>query len=155
MEIKIRRATAEDLEHILHHRLAMFEEMGFRDAAVLSKVEVASREYFTEALRVGTYVSWMAEDSSGNVVGGGGIVVAKWPGFPGENHAKRAWILNMYTEPAARRSGVARRLMQTMVEWCRREGYGSVSLHASVAGRTLYENMRFQPTNEMSLKLKA
>ena len=154
MEIKIRRAYTGDLEHILHHRLAMFEEMGFRDAAVLDRVETVSQEYFTEALRAGTYLGWMAEDSNGQVVGGGGIVVANWPGYPSEEQAKRAWILNMYTEPGARRCGVAKRLMQTMVEWCRCEGYGSVSLHASEAGRPLYEGMGFQPTNEMSLKLR-
>ena len=153
MEIKIRRACAGDLGHILHHRLAMFEEMGFRDAAVLDRVEVVSREYFTEALRAGTYLGWMAEDSNGQVVGGGGIVVAAWPGYPGEEQAKRAWILNMYTEPGARCCGVARRLVQEMIEWCQSEGYGSVSLHASEAGRPLYEGMGFQPTNEMSLKL--
>lgn len=133
----------------------MFEEMGFRDAAVLGRVEAVSQEYFTQALRAGTYLGWMADDANGQVVGGGGIVVADWPGFPGENHAKRAWILNMYTEPRARRCGVANQLMQAMIAWCRKEGYGSVSLHASEAGRPLYENMDFQPTNEMSLKLKA
>jgi len=122
MEISIRRASAEDLTHILHHRLAMFEEMGFRDAAALNRVAAVSREYFTEALRAGAYLGWLAEDADRQVVGGGGIVVADWPGFPGEHHAKRAWILNMYTEPGARRSGVAKRLMQEMIAWCRREG---------------------------------
>lgn len=154
MDIQIRRARVEDLKHILHHRLAMFEEMGFRDATVLDRVEAVSREYFKAALRAGTYAGWMAEDSDGDVVGGGGIVIAEWPGFPGEKQAKRAWILNMYTEPRARRCGTPKRLMRTMVDWCRDEEYRSVSLHASEAGRPLYESMGFQPTNEMSLKLK-
>ena len=155
MEINIRQACSEDLEHILHHRIAMFEEMGYRDPAMLVRLEAVSREYFSEALRRGTYRGWMAEKSDGQVVGGGGIVVADWPGFPGEDQAKRIWILNMYTEPEARRCGVARKLMQTMVECCRREGYGAVSLHASAAGRLLYQSIGFQQTNEMSLKLKA
>jgi len=133
----------------------MFEEMGFRDAAVLAHVEVVSQAYFTAALRAETYLGWMAEDSDGQVVGGGGIVIADWPGFPAEKHAKRAWILNMYTEPRARRCGVAKRLMKAMIEWCKSEGYGSVSLHASDAGRPLYDGIGFQQTNEMSLKLKA
>jgi len=153
MNIKMRRACAEDLKHILHHRLAMFEEMGFREAAVLDRVEAVSREYFTQALQAGTYVGWMAEAAGGQVVGRGGIVIAAWPGFPVEQHAKRVWILNMYTEPRARRCGVARKLMQAMIEWCRSEGYHSVSLHASEAGRSLYESMGFRQTNEMSLRL--
>ena len=154
MEIQIRRAGPKDLEHILHHRLAMFEEIGFRDKSTLDDVKEVSRKYFNEALRAGTYVAWLAEDTNGQVVGGGGIAVAAWPGYPGEAQAKRAWILNMYTEPAARRCGVASRLMETMTAWCRREGYGAVALHASTAGRPLYESMGFQQTNEMSLKLE-
>lgn len=137
MDIQIRRATAEDLKHIPHHRLAMFEEMGFRDTAVLGQVEAVSREYFTEALRAGRYLGWMAEDSNGEVVVGGGIVVADWPGFPGERHANRAWILNIYTEARARRCGVAKKLMEAMISWCRGQGYGMVALHASEAGRPL------------------
>lgn len=153
MEIRIRRAGAEDLRHILHHRLAMFEEMGFRDPEVLARVEAVSREYFTQALRTGTYIGWLAGEPDGQIAGGGGILVAAWPGFPGDALAKRAWMLNMYTEPRARRHGVARRLMEAMIEWCREEGYGAVWLHASTAGRPLYEGVGFQPTNEMRLKL--
>jgi GNAT superfamily N-acetyltransferase len=154
MEIHIRTASVEDLKHILHHRRAMFEEIGFRDAAVLGRVEDLSREYFEEALRIGTYRAWLAEDLNGQIVGGGGIVIADWPGYPGENHAKRVWILNMYTEPGARRLGVARRLVEVMIEWCRVKGFSAVSLHASSAGRPLYETVGFQETNEMMLKLQ-
>jgi len=35
MEILIRKLGIEDVKHVLHHRRAMFEEMGFRDAAFL------------------------------------------------------------------------------------------------------------------------
>jgi GNAT superfamily N-acetyltransferase len=87
------------------------------------------------------------------VVGGGGIVVADWPGYPSEHHAKRVWILNVYTEPASRRSGVAKQLLDTMLNWCRINKFTSVSLHASSAGRPLYERMGFGQTNEMVLKL--
>jgi GNAT superfamily N-acetyltransferase len=154
MEINIREAGPEDLKYLVHHRRAMFQEMGFRDAAVLSQVEDSSREYFTEALRTGTYKAWVAEDANGSVVGGGGIVIAGWPGYPGENLAKRAWILNMYTEPEARRRGVAQKLLKVIIEWCRAAGFRSVSLHASPAGRPLYEAAGFQPTNEMSVTLR-
>ena len=41
-----------------------------------------------------------------------------------------------------------------MIEWCRKKGFSAVSLHASDAGRPLYETAGFQPTNEMTLKLR-
>jgi GNAT superfamily N-acetyltransferase len=151
MELRIRSAVLEDLRHVLQHRRAMFEEMGHSDASVLDLMEQASREFFEAALRNGGYRAWMAEDAEGQVVGGGGVLIADWPGFPGEKLAKRAWILNMYTQPRARRCGVARRLMETMLEWCRSQGFGTVWLHASDAGRRLYEQMDFESTNEMKL----
>jgi GNAT superfamily N-acetyltransferase len=153
MEIRIREAGVEDLKHIMHHRRAMFEEMGYRDAGEFHQVDKCSRSYFDEALRTGSYRAWLAEANE-KVVGGGGIVIAAWPGYPGENRAERAWILNMYTEPEARGCGVAKRLVDVMVEWCRRRGFRMVSLHASDAGRPIYESVGFRPTNEMSLKLK-
>jgi len=154
MEYGIREAGIADLPHLLHQRRAMFEDMGLGDAASLDRVDQASKDYFTQALQQGTYKGWLAEATDHTVIGGGGIVVASWPGFPGEDLAQRAWILNMYTEPAARRLGVAKRLLQVMIEWCRERGFGTVSLHASAAGRPIYESVGFQPTNEMRLKLR-
>jgi GNAT superfamily N-acetyltransferase len=153
MDIRIRLATPDDLPHLLHHRRAMFEEMGHSDFTALAQMEQSSRDYFHNALRAGTYRGWIVEDSEKRVIAGGGIVLAAWPGFPGETHAKRAWILNMYTEPHARRRGIARRLVLTMAEWCRAEGLRSVWLHASHAGRPVYESLGFRPTNEMKLTL--
>jgi GNAT superfamily N-acetyltransferase len=153
MEIPIRTAHHGDLKHIVHHRRAMFEEMGYRDPAVLDQVDKSSREYFGEALRTGAYKAWLAEDPSGHVLAGGGIVIADWPGYPGESLAKRAWILNMYTEPEARRRGIANKLLEVIIDWCRTAGFRTVSLHASPAGRPVYESAGFQQTNEMRLTL--
>ena len=154
MEIRVRKAGIEDLVHILHQRRAMFEEMGHREGDVLDRMEVLSREYFSRALRSGAYQAWLAEDEARQVLGGGGLVIADWPGYPGEHHAKRAWILNVYTEPRARRCGVANTLMETMIEWCRTENFSTVSLHASDAGRRVYEKLGFTPTNEMRLMVR-
>jgi hypothetical protein len=65
MEIHVRKAGFEDLKHILHQRRAMFEEMGFRASAVLDRVEELSLEYFSQALRIGTYRGWLAEELTG------------------------------------------------------------------------------------------
>jgi len=43
--------------------------------------------------------------------------------------------------------------MQTMIDWCKREGLARVTLHASDQGRHLYESLGFEPSNEMRLNL--
>src|SRR5262245_30163658 len=152
-DLAIRPAGIRDINYILRHRRAMFREMGHHDAAVLDCMQAASEEYFEQALADGSYLAWMAE-IGGRVAGGGGIVVVRWPGNPDFPGTRRGWILNIYTEPEFRRRGIARRIMQTILDWCRAEGFYHVSLHASSEGRAVYESMGFQPTNEMRLYLR-
>jgi len=154
MNFRIRRAIPADLPHLVKHRRAMFEAMGHQDPIALANVDAAALDYFQEALAKDTYVGWLAEEeATGRVLGGGGIVIAHWPGHPSETHARRAWILNMYTEPDVRGQGIARKILAEILQWSRQQGFSILSLHASDAGRSLYESLGFQPTNEMRLKL--
>ncbi|SPF51833.1 GCN5-related N-acetyltransferase [Candidatus Sulfopaludibacter sp. SbA4] len=153
-EIRIRTGRISDIAHILHHRRAMFAEMGGADESVLDRMQEASELYLREALVSGIYRAWLAETEAGRVVSGGGIAIVPWPGSPDFPGTRRGWILSVYTEPEFRRRGIARRIMETIVDWCRSEGFAHVSLHASHDGRLLYEKMGFRPTNEMRLYLK-
>jgi GNAT superfamily N-acetyltransferase len=155
MDIRIREAQVGDVRHLVHHRRAMFEDMGQGTAAELDVADEMARKYFEAALPDGTYKGWLAEDTANaQVVAGAGVVIVPWAGYPGERHAARVWILNMYTEPHARRRGIAKKLVTIMTEWCRAEGFRTVSLHASPAGRLVYETLGFEPSNEMKLGLR-
>ena len=151
--IEIRTAGFGDVGHILHHRRAMFRDMGKGTDADLDAMVVTTEAFLREALPSGGYRGWLAQTADGRVVAGAGIVIAPWPGSPGDPSPRRGLIQNVYTEPAFRRRGLARRLMETVLEWCRAEGFFTVALHASDEGRALYESMGFQATNEMRLKL--
>ena len=58
-------------------------------------------------------------------------------------------ILNVFVEPEFRRQGLARQLIERALEWARDERLTSIVLHASKAGRPLYEQLGFIATNEM------
>lgn len=131
----------------------MFSDMGHNDAEVLATIRSLTRDYLVQAMPSSAYVAWLAFEDE-KVVGGVGLVVNPWPGSPGSTLAKRAWVLNMYVVPAARRRGIARALMNEVLGYCREQGFRSVNLHASDAGRPLYESLGFVPTNEMRLDLK-
>ena len=62
---------------------------------------------------------------------------------------RQAIVLNVYTEPAFRRHGLARALMLDLLDWARSSGLDSLVLHATPDGRPLYEALGFAPTNEM------
>ena len=82
------------------------------------------------------------------------MMIVPWLSRPADPKPRRAWILNVYTEREYRRQGIARRVMETMIAWCRQAGFQSVSLHTSEDGRPLYESLGFKPTEEMKLVLK-
>lgn len=154
-EIIIRPASAKDVRVILHHRRAMFYEMGKKYRSGLDAMTRAAKSYLSITLPQGSYKGWLAETPDGKIVAGGGVGISSWPPVPGYPHPRRATIFNMYTEPEYRRCGLARRLMFVIIEWCRIRGFAMVFLHASSDGRPLYASLGFEPTNEMRLSLKA
>ena len=152
LEITIREATHHDAPELLRHRRGMYEDMGYKDAEALAGMVSTSEKYMGRALKDGSFRGWLAE-AAGRIVGGAAILISPWPSHPYDQQCRRATILNMYVDPEFRRRGIARRLMQVIIEWCRKEGFVNVTLHASDQGRPLYESLGFKPTNEMQLKL--
>ena len=148
----IREAAPDELELILHHRRSMFRDMGEGTVEELDRMVEAARPMFAKAVENGSYHHWLAIDERGRVAGGGGILLCPWPANPREACTERAVILNVYTELEFRRRGVARQVMQAILEWIKVHGLASVNLHASEEGRYLYESMGFKPTNEMRLR---
>jgi len=148
----IREAKLNESAIILHHRRSMFRDMGEGTVEELDRmVEVAS-PWLAQALADGSYRHWLALDASGRVAGGGGVLLCPWPANPKDPCTQRAVILNVYTEPEFRKRGIARQIMLTILKWLKEQGFRGVNLHASDAGRPLYEKLGFQATNEMRLR---
>jgi GNAT superfamily N-acetyltransferase len=148
----IREASARDIPEILRQRRRMYEDMNYRDAIALDAMASLSFAYLTTAMGDGSFRAWLATDGD-RVIAGGAVVISAWPAHPYDLECRRATILNVYTDPEYRRRGLARKLMQTMIVWCQREGFARVTLHASDDGRYLYESLGFQTSNEMTLNL--
>jgi GNAT superfamily N-acetyltransferase len=140
-DYRVRPATLADADVLVRHRLAMFADMKVPfDAATLS---AAFRAWLGEMMPAGTYRAWLAETADGEVAGGGGITVLPWP--PGPQYAgdRLAYVYNVYTEPAHRRRGLARLIMDAIHAWCRDAGITSMALNASRDGKPLYESMGY------------
>jgi GNAT superfamily N-acetyltransferase len=152
--IVVRPATLEDIETIVGHRRSMFVDMGHTDIAALDAMSAAFRPWLQKKFVEQEYLAWMAVGPDGLVVAGLGLWLMDWlphmigPGKPRGN------IVNVYTVLAFRRQGIARRLMEAALEWCREHGLRTVILHASENGKPLYEAFGFKPTNEMRLVLE-
>lgn len=145
----MRRASIDDVEVIAAHRRGMFYGMGYQDEAALNSMVAKFRPWVAERIKSGEYLGWLAVDAHGAIAAGASLWLMDWPPHLIGSGARRGNILNVYTAPEFRRCGLARCLMEVMLAWCQGNGVDTVILHASSAGRALYESMGFKPTNEM------
>jgi ribosomal protein S18 acetylase RimI-like enzyme len=148
----LRPATADDVADMVRLRRLMFESMGVVDNAALDAADAACSVYFARAIPAGEYRGWVVEAPDGTVVASGGYVIDVHPPVPGNPSGRIGYIMNLYTEPAHRRRGLARRIMTAVMEHLRADGVRVFTLHASEMGRSLYESLGFTASNEMRLR---
>ena len=155
----IRPATVDDADIIAEHRARMFDEMGQVSPQAFETLRAKSRERLLDLMTRGEYVGWLAIPAQGRniIAGGAGVQLREVLPHPlaranGEDkiaEGRHAIILNVFTEPKWRRQGVAGLLLQRIIEWARAEQLDRLVLHASEAGRGLYERLGFVGTSEM------
>ena len=97
-DIVLRQATPADLPVIMRHRRRMFIDMGYADMASLGAMEATSLPFIRAGLEGGTYRGWLAETAD-CVIAGGGVAILDYPSSPRDPSRRRAYIVNMYTEP--------------------------------------------------------
>ena len=149
----IREAAVSDAELIVRHRRAMFSDMGFGDTAWLDSVANSFLPWVREKLETSEYRGWFAVAPDGSVAAGAGLWFVDWFPHRLDRGRLRGYLLNVYTEPAYRRRGLARQLVQITMDCCRERGISIATLHASNEGRPLYESLGFKATNEMRIEL--
>ena len=147
----VRRATLADLETMIRHRRAVFEENGkTRD---LDLVDRNFAEWVPPRLDR-TYFQWIAEQE-GRAVGSAGVLLLDWPPSPRDPRGGLGFVYSVWVDPTHRRRGVASAVMRAMDVWADEREVGALALHASDSGRPLYATLGYAPTNEMRLDLLA
>jgi GNAT superfamily N-acetyltransferase len=146
--VTIRLGTTADLDVICAQRRAMFEEMGIVPRVPHDESIAAFGAWASPRMDRGEYVAFLACDAD-QVIAGAGLWLMDWPPTPQSVATRRGYVLNVYTRPDARGLGLARQLMDAVTRHCLALAIDIVTLHASDAGRHLYETLDFVPTNEM------
>jgi GNAT superfamily N-acetyltransferase len=108
------------------------------------------------------YVGWLAspQDQPEKIVAGAGVQLRDVPPHPMPDAngkidivgGQQAIIQNVYTQSDWRRRGLAALLIKRILDWTDEQGIDSVVLHASDAGRAVYERLGFLATNEMRFR---
>ena len=144
MIYQIRTASLADADILVRQRIAMFTDMG--RAVDAEQLGQEFRAWLGANMPLGAYRAWIAETADGEVAAGGGATIIPWPPGPQYMGHTLAFVYNVYTEPAHRRRGLARQLMEALHTWCREHGVTSIALNASRDGQPLYEAMGYVVT---------
>ncbi|CAB3759934.1 GNAT family N-acetyltransferase [Paraburkholderia humisilvae] len=147
--MEVRALEEADLELVCRHREQMFRDAG-RDEAVLQTMTAHFREWLRPRLRNRTYFGYVMTDGH-DPVAGIGLMLIDWPPHPSHPASdQRGYVLNVYVEPAYRRRGLARELMQLADAEFAKRGVQYAILHATDAGRDLYAGLGWGATTEMA-----
>ena len=150
MEFTFKRATADDAELLAQMRLEMRKERE-TSACALSEAEFSrcNVEFFRTHLAAGDFISFLCFDG-GAAAACSGLSLQVHPPTYETPSGKSGYITNMYTRPEWRHRGLARKLVDLLVEAAREAGCTKLYLNASAMGRPLYESYGFRPVeNEM------
>ena len=119
----------------------------------MSEVERESYEYYRRALATGEHIAYLVYDND-RFIGAGGVSFYQVMPTYHNPSGKKAYIMNMYTEPEYRRQGIAYHTLELLVTAAKRQGISQIALEATDMGRPLYEKYGFVTTqNEMELIL--
>ena len=144
-----RSASVDDAALLTAHRNAMFASMPNPNITALETMSRAFEPWVREKLANGRYIGWIAEEN-GRVAGSAGLLLLDWPPHPlHPSSHERGYVLNVFVEPDFRKRGLAHQLLEHCMAEARRKGIRVITLHASDAGRPVYDGYGFRATSEM------
>ena len=137
--------TEEDIDLLMDIRLVMLREVNnlSEDYEYSEDFINYSKEYFLN----GDQTTILAFDGESMV---GCASISYISVMPTVDHmsGKRAHLMNVYTRNEYRRQGIARRMVQQLIEESWKAGATEISLDATELGRPLYESLGFNSSAE-------
>ena len=140
--VLVRPAQSADDDLIASHFLRMWIDLGTSAEAL-------------EPDGHGRVLAFVAE-AEGAIVASASCQIHR-PSYPNvftPEFRRDGYIWGVFVEPAWRTRGLARRLTEATLFHLRGLGCGRAILNASPKGRSLYDRMGFQQSNEMRLELR-
>lgn len=152
MDLIYKRATLEDINTLVETRIEVLRAANKLCADTdMGEVERQSYLYYQKALSDGSHIAYLVFDESGCIGTGGVSFFQVMPTYHNPS-GKKAYIMNMYTNPKYRRKGIAYKTLDMLIKEIKSKGISSISLEAMDMGRPLYEKYGFVKMNsEMEL----
>ena len=134
MALEYKRLTEKELDIFIEMRINQLREEGAEEDIDLRP---ALMDYYIRHMADGTFVSWLAVDGE-KIIGTSGMSFVEKPPYFGCPSGRMGLLSSMFTDPNYRRRGIARELLDRVVEEARKYGCGTIQITASDLGVKLY-----------------
>ena len=149
MSITYRLAGISDIETLVDQRMRFFRDA--KPEMDAEPLREPNRIYYAETLPTGECVYWLAMHDD-RCIGGAGFALRRYaPGYMLRDGVS-AYVFNVFVEPDYRKRGIAKEIMRRLMDEARKRGIGRLDLHATEAGRPLYEKLGFEPPDHVWLE---
>ena len=136
------KATTKDISVLTDLRLAYLQEdLGVITVDDLQKLQASLPGYYENHLNRDLMVYVAREEDT--IVSCAFLLIVEKPMSPSFPTGKTGTVLNVYTRPASRRKGYAKRLMEMMLEDARAQQLSVIELKATEDGYPLYRAVGF------------
>lgn len=151
---EIKEAQLSDVDRVVEMRMEMLYEVGkIQQEGGTEKLKARTRDFFIKTFQTGEFQVLMAVED-GKIVATSGIQFMERPPIYENIDGIEAHIMNVYTLPDHRGSGIATALMNEIISHAREKKAGRILLHAIGNDKRIYEKLGFRSTqNEMELDL--
>ena len=145
MAIEFKRADLSDLDMLVSSRIkVLIAANKLPEDTDMSVIEQQSLEYYRQSLTDGSHTAYLVYDGD-DIIAAGGISYYRVMPTCDVPTGRKAYIMNMYTDPAYRRQGIAMKTLALLIEDAKAKGITFISLEATDMGRPLYERYGFVP----------
>ncbi len=154
INIDIRETTSKEDSIIAEHFYRMWLDIGVSKNFIKPNHCNLTLEFIKEARQNLFYKGFVAEIDN-LVVGSAScqLFTGLYSLILEEEYRKYGYIWGVYVEPSHRRKGIAKQLTNATVEHLKSINCTKAILNASPAGKPVYENLGFSPSNAMQLDL--
>ena len=143
-------ATSADIAELMQIRLEMLREVNDLppDYAFSEEFCSYSRDYFLNGQHTTVLAVDEKDEENGKTIGCATLCYMEF--MPTFSHptGKRAPLMNVYTAPDYRGQGIARRIVEWLLEEAKCRGITEISLDATASGRPLYRKLGFRDSAE-------
>ena len=140
MAVEYRKLIETDLDTFMEMRMLQLQEEG---AEATFDLKPYLQDYYTRHISDNTFVSWLAVDEN-RIVGTSGMSFVEKPPYYSCPSGKIGLLSSMYVIKEYRRKGIAKFLLDKVVNEAKNFGCATVQITASDMGVLLYTDYGFK-----------